>query len=242
MLNINLKIEEKDLIDWLKIKSEETKISIDELIVEIVVNYKNKYPIKISSSTNTRKLINFYQKEYKNRFNIDCDENINENLIAQLIKKINKSTEDEQTTIEVLQKAIIWYLYVHPSEGPNGQKYPYQFRIFLEQDWLRRQCIESSNNLTINFIKKVIATHRNPREIIKALQRGDVSQGFDTIDISQEWESTLKLAMKLLKEKKLTQEAKDNPKIKNLFQTEIPSIEYIRKARHLLEKVELTYS
>ena len=65
MLNINLKIEEKDLIDWLKIKSEETKISIDELIVEIVVNYKNKYPIKISSSTNTGKLINFYQKLLK---------------------------------------------------------------------------------------------------------------------------------------------------------------------------------
>jgi hypothetical protein len=240
---MELNIKDESLIKWILIGSKTAEMTENDFIIAILNKYKLQFEAKKSKNQPSLdikdSLINLYKTQYKERFNIASDEVVNKNLLNKIFDKITESTEDEQLTFDILYKAIVWYLYVHNSEGPNGEKYPYLLKIFLEQDWLRRQCIESSHKYSVETIKKIIAENKDPKDIVKLLKRGDYSGAFNDIDISKEWEIAQQLAVKLLISKKIPREIKEDPNIKGLFGSEIPTIDYIRKAQRLLEKVEV---
>jgi hypothetical protein len=234
-------VEDEELENWLLQKSAKYNLDVPTFIIGVLKKHKadqTKKPQKVSAPQDkVDALIEFFKSQYQDRFTVPTDEKPDKEVIQKIWTKLVRILKDEDTTFEVLQKAIIWYLYVNKNEGADGQKYPYLMRLLFEQEWLRRQCIEASSNFDIATIKKIIANNMDPKDIAKSLKRGDYSGAFDHNDITQEWEATAKMATKLFMEKKLTRDMKNDPIIKNLFQTEIPSIEYIRKAKHYLEEV-----
>lgn len=190
----------------------------------------------------TDELIKYYQFIYKKRFAIDSDEVIDKNVVFKVIDKIYSSIENYQSTIDILKKAIIWYLYQHDNTTADGKKIPFQFRILLEQNWLLRSCIESTHSIDLALLLKAQETGISGKDLSRAMRRGDIVVMTNDSDTPQLLEKTLMRIEDLIEKHKLDGRAlKKHNKLENLYTSEMPNKEYIKKAIQFIEKFEANF-
>jgi hypothetical protein len=185
-------------------------------------------------------LINYYKSMYKKKFAIDCEEVVDKKLVARTFINLNEAVDDVETSLDILHKAIVWYLYQHDNTTPDGGNFPYQFRILLEQAWLLRSCIEASRSANIELLMKAQDMNLTQKQLASAIRRGDIAGIDNGENIPKLLEEVLIEIEKLIGSKPLQirREFKKHPKIKELYTSELPSAEYIRKAQRFLVKVK----
>jgi hypothetical protein len=238
---ISVNVDDATLVQWLSDLAIDNNSSIEDVVLKILQfnMAKHSKPTKLSKKKDqsfAQSLINFYKETYRARFSLDTDENISEKLVNDIINKISNHVDNSiETTIDILEKAITWYLFMHKNEDINGGKIPVKFRILLEQSWLLRSCIESSQNLDIAIIQQMALTGLSSKDAAKAIKRGDIMIASNDIPTR---EQVIKLALKIQSEKDLNDDFKQHPLIRKLFLTATPDDAYIIKAMKFLEKVQ----
>ena len=187
-------------------------------------------------------LINYYKAIYKRKNAIESDEEIDKKIVLDVIKKIQNSVQDYQTTMDILKKAVVYYLYQHDNTTQDGGQFPYQLKILLEQGWLLRKCIESSRSTNLELLLKAQESGISTKDLSRAIKRGDIAG----IDSSEKIPALLEEALirieTFIKDYplKLKREFKKHPKIKDLYTSTLPTSDYIRKAMKFIEKAEMT--
>lgn len=228
------------LENWLLESAPACKMSVDKMCLAILLGYMGTIvdapssAMKLSSNKQdiADQLIVFFQETYQERFGIPTEEAINRSLVQKIFDKYAAFAGDNQTVIEFLQKAMVWYLYAHKNEASNGGKFPYQLRILLEQGWLLTSCLESSKGLNNSAIKQL---SHGPVDV-KAIKRGDYPDTFIGPSAANERARACGLVLRLQKEHNLPDDFLEHPSVCELFWSKVPTMEYIRKAEKFLEK------
>jgi len=184
-------------------------------------------------------IINYFKEIYKRKFEIDSDEKFDKKLVATVFDKINASVEDYKTVLNILQKAIVWYIYQHDNTSKEGNQFPYLLRILFEQDWLLKSCIEASRSTNLELLLKAQEKNMTTKELSRAIRRGDVTGAETGDNIPALLEDALIKVELFVKKFDLDGRLlKKSPKLKELYTSELPSAAYIRKALQYLEKSE----
>jgi len=193
----------------------------------------------------TIELISFYKENYKKRFSLFPDEKFDEESISRKIEEIVPYTEGYKDLVDILKKAILWYVYRHDTSGENGIKYPYKLNLFFKQSWLFHKCIQASSDFNFENLESIINSGLNEKEFTKAAKRGDV------ISVGKSSENLREKALKLFYRFELELEGqgqeqaiaflKKNDKIKEIFKSMPPSEEYCNAAIEYLEKMMKIY-
>ena len=194
----------------------------------------------MQTETEVDDLISFYKDIYRKKFAINTDEIIDKKLVENIFNKINSNIEDSQTTYELLKKAIVWYLYQHNNTNQAGITFPYQFRILLEQFWLLRICIEASSPLPLDILLIAQETGLTGKELTRAIKHGDIAGIEVEENIPRMLDEALIEAELFMNN--LTPEGrklfKKHPKMKELFTSQIPTAQCIRKATSFMAKLK----
>lgn len=235
-----INIKDQSIIDWITETSANLGITSEDLATEIIRKFVKEQTKIIKSSENNpeTKLINFFKVMYQKKFHLPTDEDIEPTLIRSVFRSMMKALEDEISVIELLQKAIAWYLFVHTPESADGTRYPYQCRILFEQQWLLRKCIEASQSTDLNIILQAAKQGTNQASVVKAIKRGDIMVNSESNNILEECEKAMKMVRQCKKQFGWNDEIDNHPKIKELYYTDLPTAEYIRKAIKFIETMK----
>jgi len=228
---MNLNIND-DNMKWLNFVQEKTGFSQDSIVNKLIDNIRlqasdEKCPPK---NDNASVISDYYKEIYKRKFSIESDEEIDFELINSIIDKINASVEDIKSTIDLVKKAIVWYIYQHDSTGKDGQRYPYKLKLLLGQNFILKKCIESSHSVDLELLLKAQSQNISQKELVSAMRRGDLTGTVAQESPTMLMEQALEEADALIMEFKLSKDFKKHPKMKGLYTSNVPSLEYTRKA------------
>jgi len=237
---ISVSISNQKVCEWLTEVQQQSGKTADDIVSLVLKDYMRKYASaqevesKLEPSI-VDKLISFFADTYLEKFKMPVGETPASSFVSKIFNKMVKAVGNEQTAYELMQKAIVWYIFMHKSENVEGKKFPYQFRILLEQAWLLRQCVESSEPYTIEMIKQA-GVMSDPEAAAKLLKRGDLSAGFSTKSVTVEKERVMKLVYRLQKEYGWTDAIRRHPALVGLYSAQMPTIDYIRSAENFLNE------
>ena len=234
---------------WLTAMTATSGHSVDVLVRSIVSRFIKEHPIEENTVINEHKspadiasdeLIEFYKIIYAKKFAIDTNEKFDNRLISRIFAEINTSVQDGETTVDLLKKAICWYIYQHNNTNSEGTTFPYLMRILFEQGWLLKSCIESSRSTDLELLLKAQSSNMTGKEMTRAIRRGDVSGVNNGKNIPALLEEILIEAQLVMKDLAIEsrRELKKHPKMKELYTSEMPSAEYIRKAMKFLAEIK----
>ena len=186
-------------------------------------------------------LIEYFKTVYKKRFAIDTDEKMNKALVLSVFTDIDASIEDYKTTTDVLQKAIVWYIYQHNNTNNEGTIFPYLMRILFEQAWLLKTCIESSRSTNLELLLKAQEKNLTGKELSRAIRRGDITGVDNGENIPVLLEAVLMEAQLFMNDLTIEscREFKKHPKMKKLYTSEMPDASYIRRAMKFLAEMKV---
>jgi hypothetical protein len=234
---------------WLTAMTATSGHSVDVLVRSIVSRFIKEHPIQENTVINEHKspadiatatLVEYFRSIYTRKFAIETDEKFDTRLIGRVFAEINTAVQDDATTTDLLKKAIVWYIYQHNNTNNEGTTFPYLMRILFEQGWLLKSCIESSRSTDLELLLKAQSSNMSGKEMSRAIRRGDVA------GVGNKDNTPLLLEQILMKVETFIhdltaegrREFKKHPKIKELYTSEIPSPEYIRKATRFVEQLK----
>lgn len=232
-----LNIDNEVIEEWLAVGAEQSKMTVDSYALWLFKDAKSKYKEEEVGSVRVNEFVSFFKEAYKSKFGMETDESINYKLAEAFFSKIEKSAGSSVAAIELLKKALMWYIFMHKSENKDGVKFNLSLSMFMTQTWLWQQCVQQSNPYTIEMIAK--SAIMGTKDAARALKRGDLSNGFSKTSIAVEKEKAIKRAMKLFMSNNWPDDLMtSHPKFSGLFAAELPTMEYIESANAFLEQGE----
>lgn len=240
-MEVSINISEEN-IRRLNHAKEKTGLSFDDIIGGLVEKIplpkqtEESLPVK-KIDKNAELIIDYYKEIYRKKFAIDTDEEIDVDLVSDKIKDLDSSIEDMQTVIDIIKKAIVWYIYQYDNVGKDGQIYPYKLKLLIGQNFIFRKCIESSKSVDLELLLKAQSQNLSQKELLSAMRRGDVVGTVSQDSPTMLMEQALDEVADLIREKGFGKDFKKHPKIKGLYTSDVPSLEYTRKALRFIQSI-----
>jgi hypothetical protein len=235
-----------DNMKWLDSVQEKTGLSYDVIVNKLITNNRLRESEALNKKSEITYLpendiFNYYKEIYQKKFSIESDEVIDFELINRIIVKIDASIEDIKITVGIVKKAIVWYIYQHDSTGKDGQRYPYRLKLLLGQNFILKSCIEASHSVDLELLLKAQSQNISQKELLSAMRRGDLAGTVAQESPTMLMEQALEKADVLIMELKLDKDFKKHPKMKGLYTSDVPSLEYTRKALKFMESLRKIY-
>jgi len=219
-------MQKKEIIEYFQSLSKKERLQLIEILKQMNTT---------SDSSAESILESFYFEMYNKKFGLGPEEKLGSslNVIKSVIQSYKEKITSEEKLINLLKKAIVYYLFVFKNEGyPIGLKYLFN----KNNEFVLRQCIQNSIDLDIENLD-ILNSKLDSKEIARTLKRGDSVSNIEQLSKEKLRDDALKLVSKLKK-----QNAKSLPIIKEredcaqLFNTTAPSIEYSKNAILFLTK------
>lgn len=155
-----LEVSEKNL-ELLKAFAFKNDLNLNQAVNAIIEAFlsKKKSENELVSEKEedvTLSIIDFYKKMYRKRFQLVNDEEINYKSVDKFVKTLIENIEDEKAAIEILQKAIIWYIFFHKNTNKDGVHFNSSLYMLTSQVWLFKSCVEQSSSYSLEVLLQAV--------------------------------------------------------------------------------------